>query len=58
VNTWTTAEAAHAAGVHPSSFARWAKARGLEPLHRVRIGRSTVTVWLRAAVVDAGARAC
>ena len=32
-------------GVDPRSFARWAYAHGVRPLHRVRIGRSTVTAW-------------
>lgn len=46
--TMTTWEAATYAGVDPRSFRRWARARGLYPLHRVRIGRSFVTVWSRA----------
>ena len=43
--TLTTTEAAAMLGVDPRSFARWAYAHGVRPLHRVRIGRSTVTAW-------------
>lgn len=43
--TLTTTEAAWFAGVEPRSFTRWARHRGITPLHRVRIGRSTITVW-------------
>ena len=43
--TLTTTEAATMLGVDPRSFARWAYAHGVRPLHRVRIGRSTVTAW-------------
>jgi hypothetical protein len=51
--TLTTSEAATALGIPPGSFARWARARGVEPLRRMRIGRSTVTVWSIAALATA-----
>ena len=53
MKTLTTAQAAHLAGVDPRLFARWARARNLAPLHRVRIGRSTVTVWSYDALLAA-----
>lgn len=53
--TLTTAEAAHVAGVDPRSFARWARQRGIEPVHRVRVGRSYVTCWPIKALIE-GAR--
>jgi hypothetical protein len=57
--TLTTAQAAHLAGVDPRSFARWARARGIEPVGRERRGRSHVTLWsFEALVLDAQARAC
>ena len=43
--TLTTTEAATLLGVDPRSFARWAYHHGVRPMHRVRIGRSTVTAW-------------
>lgn len=43
--TLTTTQAAHLAGVHPSSFARWARRRGIMPVGRRRVGRSYVTLW-------------
>lgn len=49
--TLTTTQAAHLAGVDPRLFARWARNHGLTPLHRVRIGRSTVTVWSADALM-------
>jgi hypothetical protein len=51
--TLTTTEAAWFAGVDPRSFRRWARARGLEPERRQRIGTSTVTVWSIARLVAA-----
>jgi hypothetical protein len=57
VKTLTTAEAARLAGVDPRVFRRWARNHNLEPLHRVRIGRSTVTVWSEAELLVAGTRA-
>lgn len=51
--TMTTAEASSALGIDPRSLARWARARGVEPEHRVRIGRSTVTVWSVAKLAAA-----
>lgn len=54
--TLTTTEAAHLAGVNPRSFARWARRRQLEPLHRMRIRESFVTVWLEDDVIAAGTR--
>lgn len=56
MKTLTTTAAAHLAGVDPRVFRRWARAHHLEPLHRVRIGRSTVTVWSEADLLKAGAR--
>ncbi len=55
--TLTTAQAAHLAGVDPRVFRRWARAHHLEPLHRVRIGRSFVTVWSEQDLLAAGTRA-
>ena len=43
--TLTTTEAAWLSGVDPRSFTRWARHHGITPLHRVRVGRSTLTVW-------------
>lgn len=43
--TLTTGEAAQLLGLNPHRFAEWARAAQVEPLRRVRIGRSTVTVW-------------
>jgi hypothetical protein len=51
--TLTTAEAAWLLGIDPRSFTRWARERGVEPLRRMRIGRSTVTVWSLAALKQA-----
>lgn len=51
--TLTTTEAAYYVGVDPRSFARWARRRGLQPVRRLRIGRSTVTVWSVARLIDA-----
>lgn len=51
--TLSTAEAATLLGMDPRSFARWARALGVEPLRRQRIGRSTVTVWSVAALGQA-----
>jgi len=50
--TLTTGEAAYLTGVDPRSFARWARARGVAPLRRQRIGRSTITVWLLDDLTD------
>lgn len=45
--------------VDSRSFARWARTHGLHPVHRVRVGRSTITAWsladlrrVHAPVVD------
>ena len=46
--TLTTTEAASFIGINPRSFRRWARNHGVEPLHRVRVGRSTVTAWSMA----------
>jgi hypothetical protein len=54
MTTLSTAAAAKLAGVDPRSFARWARARRIQPLHRVRIGRSMVTVWAETDVISAG----
>lgn len=61
--TLTTTEAAWLLGIDPRSFARWAKERGLEPERRMRIGRSTVTVWsivrlTAASQLDSAKTAC
>ena len=53
--TLTTTEAARMLGVDPRSFARWAYAHGVHPLHRVRVGRSTVTAWSMADLARATA---
>jgi hypothetical protein len=52
-HTFTTTEAAYLAGVDPRSFTRWARERGIEPVRRMRIGRSTVTLWARANLLAA-----
>ncbi len=57
MNTLTTTQAANLTGDDPRLFARWARAHHLEPLHRIRIGRSTVTVWSYAALLEAGCAA-
>lgn len=49
----TTTQAAHAAGIDPRSFARWARNRGVEPAGRVRVGRSYVTLWSLESLTDA-----
>lgn len=51
--TLTTTEAARFASVDPRCFARWARARGIQPERRMRIGRSFVTVWSIARMVEA-----
>jgi hypothetical protein len=51
--TFTTTEAAFLAGVDARSFVRWARERGIEPVRRMRIGRSTVTLWARADLLAA-----
>ena len=56
VKTLTTTAAAKLAGVNPRSFARWARDHDLHPLHRVRIGRSFVTVWSEAELLAVGTR--
>lgn len=43
--TVSTREASDLLGLDPRSFHRWAAERGIEPLRKQRIGRSTVTVW-------------
>lgn len=43
--TLTTTEAAFITGIPAGSFARWARNRGILPLRRQRIGRSTISVW-------------
>jgi phage terminase Nu1 subunit (DNA packaging protein) len=51
--TFTTTEAASLTDVDPRSFTRWARERGIEPVRRMRIGRSTVTLWSLAALKQA-----
>lgn len=51
--TFTTTEAAYLAGVPARSFSRWARERGIDPVRRMRIGRSTVTLWARADLLAA-----
>jgi hypothetical protein len=65
MRTLTTTEAAGLLGIDVRSFRRWARAHEVEPLHRVRIGRSWVTAWDRdalgtvtAPVLDAEGDAC
>lgn len=53
--TLSTSEAAWLVGVPAGSFARWARAHGVKPLRRQRIGSSTVTVWSVAALTLATA---
>ena len=53
MKTLTTTEAAHLAGIDRRSFARWARLHHLTPLHRVRIGRSYVTVWSESDLIAA-----
>lgn len=48
--TVSTREAATLLGKDPASFHRWATAAGIKPLRRMRIGRSTVTVWSVEAI--------
>lgn len=55
--TLTTEQAAWMLGLPPASFARWARERGVEPLHTVRVGRSTVTAWDPVALGQASAPA-
>lgn len=43
--TLTTNEAAAILRKDPRSFARWARSLGVEPVRRMRIGRSWVTLW-------------
>jgi hypothetical protein len=43
--TVSTREAAQLLGLNPHRFAEWARAAELLPLRRIRIGRSTLTVW-------------
>lgn len=55
--TLTTAEAATVLGHPPGSFHRWATTHlHVQPLRRIRIGRSTVTVWSVQALTDATQR--
>jgi hypothetical protein len=52
--TFTTAEAALFIGVDPRSLARLARRLGVEPVRRVRVGRSTITAWDRAGLTVLG----
>lgn len=54
-STLTTAEVALLLGINASSVARWARDRGIQPLRRIRCGRSTVTVWRFDDLADATA---
>lgn len=54
--TLSTVEAATFLGIDPKSFRRWARALGVEPIRRQRIGRSTVTVWSVASLTEATRR--
>lgn len=49
----TTEAAAHRVGVSVEYFYVWAQRRGVEPVHRARVGRSTVAAWSLGAVLDA-----
>lgn len=51
--TLSTTEAAYILGIDPRSLVRWARERGVEPERRMRIGRSTVTVWSVARLTAA-----
>ncbi len=53
--TLTTAEAAFLLGLSPGSLARWCRAHGVQPLCRMRVGRSTITVWRVADLKAASA---
>jgi hypothetical protein len=55
--TVTSTEAALLLRMDPRSFPRWARALGVEPVRRQRIGRSTVTVWSLAELGGAASRA-
>ncbi|MBD3781685.1 MAG: hypothetical protein IE926_01835 [Micrococcales bacterium] len=52
----STATAAHRVGVSVEHFYVWARRRGVTPVHRVRVGRSTVAAWSLSAVLDAHSR--
>lgn len=52
--TLTTAEAAWIYRIDPRSFHRWATVRGVKPIRRQRIGRSTVAVWSIADLAAIG----
>ena len=52
-HTLTTTEAAWFLGIDPRSFGRWARERGIAPERRMRIGRSTITVWSVAKLTEA-----
>lgn len=49
----TTTQAAYVAGMDRRNFARWAQRHGLVPRHRVRVGRSWLTVWCEADIFKA-----
>jgi hypothetical protein len=50
---YTTTEAAYLAGVDPRSFVRWARRHHIQPVRRMRIGRSYVTLWSYADITAA-----
>lgn len=53
----TTTEAAYYAGIERRRFRDWAAERGLRPTtERQRLGRSYVTLWLMADIIDAARR--
>lgn len=54
--TLSTTEAAVFLHVPRRAFPKWAAERGVEPLRRQRIGRSTVTVWSIAELAAAAQR--
>lgn len=52
----TTTEAAQLLGVDPRSFPRYARRHNLEPVRRLRVGSSTVTLWSVAALIALSGR--
>jgi hypothetical protein len=49
---YTTTEAAYLVGVDPRSFVRWARRHHIQPVRRMRIGRSFVTLWALPELTD------
>ena len=53
ISKLSTADAAVLANVSPGAFHAWAKRRGLKPIGKARVGRSTKNLWDGDAVLDA-----